>query len=269
MKSWTTRSICFIVVVLALGCCIIKNIQFSLESNALGCICVLFSVGAIIITYCLYKNQAKGVANKAEVKQLAVENLLHTYIGITNALVDALDERAEGSVGQAKQVVVLTMLIGNRMVLDKSYNQSLTWGALLHDIGKIGIPEAILHKKDNLNAEEWAVIRKHSEIGYRMVQSIEGCNEFPNIILYHHEHYDGTGYPLGLAGLDIPVQARVVALADAVAAMANARPYRSSLGIQEIYNEVRRCSGTQFCPEAATAFLSLDPAEISHVLTAS
>ncbi|MGD9910407.1 MAG: HD domain-containing phosphohydrolase [Candidatus Izemoplasmatales bacterium] len=125
----------------------------------------------------------------------------------------------------------------------------------LHDIGKIGIDEAILNKPGKLNDEEFASIKRHTEIGYRILLSSREYREFAEDILSHHEHYDGSGYPQGLKGQDIPYRARIITIADAFDAMTSDRPYRKALTIQEALNEIEKHAGTQFDPVIAVKFV--------------
>ncbi|MHB8513443.1 MAG: HD-GYP domain-containing protein [Actinomycetota bacterium] len=140
------------------------------------------------------------------------------------------------------------MLISDRRV---------EYGFMLHDIGKVGIPESILGKKEPLTAEEWEVMRMHPMIGGRIVQPVRALSKAVPIIENHHERWDGLGYPRGLKGNEIPIEARIFALADAFDAMTSNRPYRDALSIDEAVAEVRRASGTQFDPEVVEEFLAI------------
>lgn len=125
----------------------------------------------------------------------------------------------------------------------------------LHDIGKIAIDESILNKPGTLSSEEWAAIKRHSEIGYRILSSSPEYTEIALDILSHHEHFDGTGYPQGLSGNDIPFKARIISIADAFDAMTSERSYRKAMKIEEALKEIERCAGTQFDPFIAGKFV--------------
>jgi HD-GYP domain-containing protein (c-di-GMP phosphodiesterase class II) len=136
----------------------------------------------------------------------------------------------------------------------------LTWGrrgAILHDAGKIGVSDAILRKPGKLDAEEWDEMKKHPEMGYRMLQHIKFLEPALGIVLSHQERWDGGGYPRGLKGEEIPLGARIFAVVDTFDAMTSDRPYRPALSIEKAVEEVRTFAGTQFDPSVADAFLSI------------
>lgn len=136
--------------------------------------------------------------------------------------------------------------------LDKYYNIGL-----LHDIGKISIPDAILTKPGKLTPEEFDIIKSHAQRGYDILKDVKIQDDIADGAHYHHERYDGKGYPAGLSGKDIPQVARIIAVADAFDAMSSTRSYRKKLPLDFIVQEIERCTGTQFDPEVAEAFLEL------------
>ncbi len=125
----------------------------------------------------------------------------------------------------------------------------------LHDIGKINIPEDILTKKGALTGEEWEKIKKHPEIGYRIARATEDFSHVAEDILAHHERWDGSGYPRALKGEEIPLLARITAIADVYEVMSNGRPYKKAVTQEEVIAELKRCSGTQFDPKLVKTFL--------------
>lgn len=140
-------------------------------------------------------------------------------------------------------------------------------GALLHDIGKIGIPDAILHKPGPLNEEEWGLMRKHPMLGARILGEVDGYfQELAQIVISHHERWDGRGYPRGLAGEEIPLAARILSVVDAYDAMVSSRPYREAVSITAAEAELQRCAGTQFDPAVVEVFLrvlrSIEPGRV-------
>jgi HD-GYP domain-containing protein (c-di-GMP phosphodiesterase class II) len=130
-------------------------------------------------------------------------------------------------------------------------------GVLLHDIGKIGIPDAILLKPGPLTPEEWKVMRSHPEIGRRIVEKIPFLRGAVSIVYNHHERWDGTGYPQGLRGEEIPLGPRIFALADALDAMTFDRPYSSAISFETARDEIKRCAGTHFDPAVVNTFLTI------------
>ncbi len=134
--------------------------------------------------------------------------------------------------------------------------QTIGWAALLHDIGKLGVPKAILHKPGPLDEEEWAIIKKHPGFGARILEPVEKLRQVSDIILAHHEKYDGSGYPNGTDGTSIPLGARIIAVVDAYCAMTEEHTYRRMRTHEEAIQEIRACTGTHFDPSVSDAFLS-------------
>jgi len=181
-----------------------------------------------------------------------------SYESTLQALVTALDFRDNETQGHSSRVVEYAVLVAQRLRIDASGMRWIRWGALLHDVGKIGISDAILRKPDKLDEQEWVEMRKHPEMGYRMLQHIPFLRPALEIVLSHQERFDGTGYPQGLRGDEIPLGARIFAVVDTFDAMTSDRPYRAALSIEVARDEVRRYSGIQFDPRVADAFLSID-----------
>ncbi|MEW6770279.1 MAG: HD-GYP domain-containing protein [Bacillota bacterium] len=133
------------------------------------------------------------------------------------------------------------------------------WGALFHDIGKIAVPQRILQNESFPTPEEWEVIRSHPFVGYQILKSVELSKGARDMVLYHHERWDGKGYPYGLAGRNIPLEARICAVADAFEAMTSDRAYRSQMTYESACAELRRGAGAQFDPDLVEVFLHIDP----------
>jgi putative nucleotidyltransferase with HDIG domain len=142
-----------------------------------------------------------------------------------------------------------------RMGLNEMQLEMIGWGALLHDIGKLGIPKEILHKPGCLTEEEWKIVKLHPKMGAKMLEPIEELSQVKEIVLSHHEKFDGTGYPTGLSGNEIAIGARIMAVVDAYSAMTEERIYRRTFSHEEAVQEIRLCSGTHFDPQVTTAFL--------------
>lgn len=141
--------------------------------------------------------------------------------------------------------------------------------ALLHDIGKIGIPDAILNKPARLTDEEYSLMKKHPEYGWLVLRKIPGLESASLMILHHHESYDGTGYPGGLKGEEIPIGSRIVSVIDAFDAMVSMRPYRAGLPFEEAERRLLQAAGTQFDPDVLKSFLPLARAEMASVFAAA
>jgi putative nucleotidyltransferase with HDIG domain len=205
------------------------------------------------------KELEKMVADRTIELKKAIEALDRTYIFTLRALVTALDTRDEETQGHSMRVVKYCLTLAELMGWkDNELLKVLEYGALLHDIGKIGIPDAVLKKTGNLTQEEWAIMKTHPEVGYKILHKIEFLEDAAQIVLHHHERYDGAGYPAGLKGTDIPIGSRIFAVADTLDAMTSERPYRRAMSFEQASEEIRIYSGLQFDPEVVKTFHSVD-----------
>jgi putative nucleotidyltransferase with HDIG domain len=180
--------------------------------------------------------------------------LLHDF---ATSLGKALDARDNSTKEHSCEVADISSIIGKSIGLRKEQLEVIHLAGHLHDIGKIGIPDHILFKEDKLTSEEWECIKNHPVVGAGIVSSIEGFtekNSIKDIIMHHHERYDGKGYPNGLKGNQIPLGARIIAVADSISAMMQNRPYRRKMDYYNTVNEVFRNSGSQFDPLIVNAF---------------
>ena len=184
-------------------------------------------------------------------------------IGILRQTVEAKDPYTRG---HSDRVSEFAVLIGTKMGLDEKTIHILKIGGLFHDIGKIGIPDSILLKESKLSDDEYSQIKNHPTIGAHILGNATVFQDIIPIVKYHHERYDGRGYPSQLAGTDIPLIARITAVADAFDAMTSKRTYRDSLPIEKVKEEIERCSGTQFDPEIAKLFLEILNNEYNSIL---
>jgi putative nucleotidyltransferase with HDIG domain len=182
-----------------------------------------------------------------------------SYESVLDALLSALNTRNTEMEGHSERVTAYTMLLADLMGVSEEDMYHIERGALLHDIGKIGVPDRILLKPGPLNLEEWEEMRKHPLIGYRMCANIDFLKGASQIILHHHERWDGSGYPERLAGEEIPLGARIFAVVDAYDSMTTDRPYRTAMPYLSARNEIIKYSGTQFDPEVVRVFLSVTP----------
>jgi len=196
-------------------------------------------------------------------KQLeaALKRIEQTYDDTLEALSAALDLRDNETAGHSRRVTRYSLEIARRMGCSGEQLKGLSRGAYLHDIGKIGIPDTVLLKPGKLTQEESTVMESHARIGYELVCCIGFLAGSAEIVLTHHERYDGTGYPQGLQGNEIPLPARIFAVADTLDAMTSDRPYRGALPYSAAREEIIRESGRQFDPSVVQAFLAI-PEEV-------
>jgi putative nucleotidyltransferase with HDIG domain len=182
-----------------------------------------------------------------------------TYLGAVRALAAALDARDPYTAGHSERVSTFAVAMGEELRLDADAKETLRLGALLHDIGKIGVPDEILRKVDVLTAAEFETIKSHPSAGARILRSIPFLAPHIPIVELHHERPDGLGYPYGLHGDDIPMAARIVHVADAFDAMTSARAYRSARMPVEAIAELPRCVGTDFDSASVEALIAALP----------
>ncbi len=189
-------------------------------------------------------------------KQKLIESR-STRSAVLSTLLSTLAEKSYETEAHARRMHEIAYKIGLKVGLSEVELNRLSLLITLHDIGKINIPEEILTKQDKLTEEEWNLIKKHPEIGYRIARATEEFAHVAEDIAAHHEHWDGNGYPQGLQGKDIPLLARITTIADAFEVMSNGRPYKKAMSREEITAEFKRCSGSQFDPDLVETFLSI------------
>ena len=187
----------------------------------------------------------------------ALKDVSTTYQNTLLALVSALDAREHETSDHSIRVVEYTTAIATLMSIKGAELDEIGRGALLHDIGKIGVPDAVLLKPGKLTPEEWVEMRKHPDIGFNMIAPIPFLTVPSSIVLSHQERWDGQGYPRRLKAEEIHIGARIFAVADTLDAMTSDRPYRKGTTFGNAILEIERCSGTQFDPEVVKAFLSI------------
>ncbi len=184
---------------------------------------------------------------------------VHPYEEFAECFVEALDLREHETGLHSKRVAANTLLLARRDFPDPATLREIYWGSLLHDIGKIGVPDAILLKPGPLTAPEWALMRMHPEFGGRILDKLPFFSLAARIVRCHEERFDGTGYPAGLRGEDIPLPARLFAVIDTLDAMTFDRPYRKAPGFDAARAEIVAQAGRQFDPLAVEAFLREEP----------
>lgn len=208
----------------------------------------------------------REVRQRTEDLRQALKELTRTYRMTLEALAAALDLRDVETMAHSRRVADLALAIAREIGRPREELVELERGALLHDIGKIGIPDAILRKPGPLTEEEWTEIKNHCHLGYEMVKPIPFLSRAAEIILAHQERYDGTGYPRGLTGEEIPLGARIFAVADAFDVITSNRPYRRARSLWEAREEIQRHSGTQFDPNVVEAFLRIPERRLREIL---
>jgi HD-GYP domain-containing protein (c-di-GMP phosphodiesterase class II) len=202
------------------------------------------------------------ITRRADQLEQLLGELQRTYSGTMHALSALLDTRDENTAGHSQRVVLFTLAIARAMgITDRDRLRNIEYGALLHDVGKIGVPDAVLHKPGHLTSEERDEMRKHPELGYSMLKDIDFLRPACPIILYHHERWDGQGYPRGLHSESIPEEARIFAVADVFDALTSDRPYHAARSYAEARAMIEGDRGTHFDPVAVDAFCAIPEAE--------
>jgi ribonuclease P protein subunit RPR2 len=188
----------------------------------------------------------------------ALERLELSYATTVRALAAAVELRDDDTGGHAQRVTALALELTRRVDPELADEPQLEYGFLLHDLGKIGIPDGILRKPGRLDPDELEQMRFHSVLGERVIEQIPYLSGLArDVVACHHERWDGNGYPAGLSGAQIPTAARIFAVVDAYDAMTNNRPYRDAIPIEAALDELEKNSGTQFDPSIVTEFVTL------------
>jgi len=203
------------------------------------------------------KNLEEIISARTSRLRATMQDLERSYDFTLEAMGDALDLRDAETEGHSRRVTAYTIALAREMGLDSGQLRTIARGAFLHDIGKIATPDRILLKPGKLDDEEIAIMREHCARGYEMVRKIPFLREAAEIVFTHQETFDGSGYPRGLRGEEIPLGARIFAIADTLDAMTSDRPYRKGLSFAQARAEIVRCSGTQFDPLIVDVFLTM------------
>ncbi|MFC1991124.1 CHASE2 domain-containing protein [Chloroflexota bacterium] len=205
----------------------------------------------IYVSGILLQNAATVIEN-ARLNQKVSDGYKSTIIALA-ASIDAKDHYTRG---HSQRVTEYALMGALRLSMSREELEILEYAGILHDIGKIGIPDSILTNSNSLTPEEWGIVRRHPTIGANITKDIPFLEESRKLLLHHHEKYDGTGYPDGLHGDDIPLGARLLAVADAFDSMTSDRSYRAARSTEQAIEELQKCSGKQFCPVAVSSFIS-------------
>ncbi|MFG0244453.1 MAG: HD domain-containing phosphohydrolase [Phycisphaerales bacterium JB052] len=181
-----------------------------------------------------------------------------TFLGTIKALSAAIDAKDQYTRGHSERVAMLSAMLAERVGYSSEEAERIRISGLVHDVGKIGVPEVVLCKPSRLTDDEFEMIKRHPTIGYEIIKDIPDLQDILPGVLHHHERWDGKGYPAQLAGEDIPHMARIMALADTFDAMSSNRAYRSGMPRDKVFAEFRKCAGSQFDPDLVEPFLALD-----------
>ncbi|MBM4307854.1 MAG: response regulator [Deltaproteobacteria bacterium] len=203
-----------------------------------------------------YHNRLEEMVEERTAKlQQAYRFLKKSHLDSVKVLAEAIDAKDPYTRGHSDRVKRMSLAIAQKMGFSEERLETLEYGALLHDIGKIGIKDEVLQKQGPLSNQEYQYIREHPMIGVKIVEGVEFFRDKIPMIRNHHEHYDGSGYPDGLVGEVIPLEARIINLPDAFDAMTSARPHRGVMPLQDVLGEIEKCKGKQFDPKVVEIFL--------------
>lgn len=227
------------------------------------------AVQEVVAKGLIRRDNNRGIKSKLKELQLAnktledeveyiYKNIQSHYAETISSLVAAVDAKDAYTKGHQERISKLSLIIGQHVGCSEDELGLIRQAAILHDIGKIGVPESILMKEDVLTDQEYDIIKKHPLIGAEILSPVQFLKGVVPLVLYHHEKFDGTGYPMGLKGSQIPLSARVICIADAVDAMLSNRPYSHAKTVEKVKEELLRCSETQFDPQIVDTILKND-----------
>jgi HD-GYP domain-containing protein (c-di-GMP phosphodiesterase class II) len=199
----------------------------------------------------------------------AQQRLAGLHQAVVCALNQLLDLKDLNTGAHSTRLAEWAVRVAQELAVDDKWLHDIEIAALLHDLGKIGVPDSVLNKPGRLTGDEEALVRRHPEYGWAILRQIPGFERASLYILHHHEAIDGSGYPGGLRGSDIPLGSRIVAVVDAFDAMVASRSYRAGLPLNEALRRLRAASGTQFDPQVVEYFTAIAEAELADVVAAS
>jgi HD-GYP domain-containing protein (c-di-GMP phosphodiesterase class II) len=226
----------------------------ALEPSAFNYVATFMLLGSIGLLAFTSASRALDFGARYEESALYVEEVKRSYRSLRQVVTTAMDLRDDVTGGHSDRVVGLSLELGRRLGLGEGRLHHLEWAAFLHDIGKVRVGEGILTKPGPLNITEWGEMQQHPYFSHSILEQVEHLQETAEIVYCHHERYDGMGYPRGLRGAEIPLEARIFSVADAYDAMVSPRPYRQTLNHEQAVQEILHHGGTQFDPQVVAAF---------------
>jgi HD-GYP domain-containing protein (c-di-GMP phosphodiesterase class II) len=209
---------------------------------------------------------AEDVRNSYTRELRRTQQLKDTYLATVKALAAAVEAKDDSTGGHIQRVHALGMLLARAIVPEEADDAQLACGFLLHDVGKLSVPDAVLNKPGPLDEDEWEVMRRHPEQGAKILSTIPFLDRALDVVRHHHERWDGAGYPAGLCGEEIPLWARIFAVVDTVDAITSDRPYRPASPLDVAISELRAGAGAQFDPACVDAFMRLDREAVERLL---
>jgi|Wag4MinimDraft_11_1082651.scaffolds.fasta_scaffold00588_4 HD-GYP domain-containing protein (c-di-GMP phosphodiesterase class II) len=238
---------------------------FGKQNILLGLFVLLLGISFNFLIASKFRNAFETIIDYHKSLETANENITKSYLDSVISLAKALEMRDMETEGHSERVVNMSFFIGKKLNLSKQELGKLVIGAYLHDIGKIGVPDYILLKPGKLNPEERAVIETHTIKGRDIIKSVPFLENASDVILYHHEKWDGSGYPFGLKGEEIPLNARIFAVVDVFDALISKRPYKEPFPIEKIMKIISEEQGKHFCPQVSRIILNMSHDEILSI----
>ncbi len=231
---------------------------FKTKDKVLGVICISSTEPVTYTAHDLKLLSALALQGAIAIENARLyEELSETFLATVQTLAEAVEKRDPYTAGHTIRVMTYSLLVGDALRLSKKEMRDLELSAILHDIGKIGIRDIVLLKEGKLTDEEYKIMTTHSELGAEILRHIKQLNDMIPGVRGHHEKYNGSGYPDGLHGEDIPFIARIIAVADAFDAMTTDRPYRKGMNVKAAFAELKMCAGIQFDKDVVNAFMKV------------
>jgi len=240
------------------------------QDMVLGCLFALNKPGGDFDSH--DSKLLNSIANESAIyleNAMLFDDVHGLMMGLLHSLTSAVDAKDAYTCGHSERVAILAKQLTLEAGMSDALAERIYMAGLLHDVGKIGVPEAVLQKTGRLTPEEFEQMKKHPAIGARILQDIKQISDIIPGVMHHHERFDGKGYPAGITGEDIPVMGRIICLADCFDAMTSNRTYRKALPLEVALTEIRRCTGTQFDPVLADAFLNIGADRFRQLLKAN